>query len=130
MRNADTPSGVISIYVKENLKSTKIEKLSYCNSTIEVCTVEFDFGKQHMFVLGIYRPHSDTIDNFNKLFSDILDSKLLKNKICIIAGDLNICLMKPVDPNLNFSNLIFSHRFVPLITKSTRFPQIEGEIPS
>ena len=130
LRNTDTPSGGISIFVKENLKATKIDKLSYCNSTIEVCTVEFAFGKQHVFVLGIYRPHSDTIDNFNKLFSDILDSKLLKNKICIITGDLNICLMKPVNPNLNFSNILFSHHFVPLITKSTRFPQIEGEIPS
>ena len=45
-------------------------------------------------------------------------------------GDLNICLLKPSNPNLNFSNLLFSHHFNPLITKATRFPQIEGETPS
>ena len=45
-------------------------------------------------------------------------------------GDLNICLLKPNNSNLNFSNLLFSHHFNPLITKPTRFPQIEGEQPS
>ena len=45
-------------------------------------------------------------------------------------GDLNICLLKPKNPNLNFSNLLFSHHFNPLITKATRFPQIDGEAPS
>ena len=45
-------------------------------------------------------------------------------------GDLNICLLKPNNPNMNFSNLLFSNHFNPLITKATRFPQIEGERPS
>ena len=45
-------------------------------------------------------------------------------------GDLNICLLKPNAPNVNFSNLLYSHHFIPLITKATRFPQINGEIPS
>ena len=94
LRNTDTPSGGISIFVKENLKATKIDKLSYCNNTIEVCTVEFDFGKQHVFVLGIYRPHSDTIDNFNKLFSDNTFVCAENNNFDLLENEVNLELKK------------------------------------
>ena len=127
IRNSNTPAGGISLFIRDTLNASKIESLSYSNSTIEICTAEFDFGKQHVIVLGVYRPHSDTIDNFNIHFSDVLESFLLRNKFCIIMGDLNICLLKLCNPNLNFSNLMFSHHFNPLITKATRFPQIDGE---
>ena len=130
IRNSDHAAGGISLFVIDKIKAKKIDNLSYSNNTIEICTVEIDYGKQHVFIMGIYRPHSDSIDNFITCFSDILNNKLLKNKFCIIMGDLNICLLKPNNSNLNFSNLLFSHHFNPLITKPTRFPQIEGEQPS
>ena len=130
LRYTDTASGGISIFVNDNLNGKKIDSLSYSNETIEICAVEFNFGKQNVIILGIHRPHSDSIENFTGLFSDILNSKLLKNNFCIVMGDLNICLLKPNNPNLNFSNLLFSNHFNPLITKATRFPQIEGEQPS
>ena len=104
--------------------------MSYSNDTIEICTVEIYFGNQCIIVLGVYRPHSDTIDNFNLVFSEILGNQKLKNKFCVVMGDLNICLLKNNNPNSNFSNLLFSNHFFPLITKATRFPQIEGELPS
>ena len=130
IRDSETASGGISLFFAKNLNAKKIECLSFSNSTIEVCTAEFKLGNQQAAVVGVYRPHSDTIDNFNLLFSNILCNKLLKNKICIIMGDLNICLLKPNDPNLNFANVLFSYHFMPLITKATRFPQIDGEQPS
>ena len=130
IRDTNTPSGGISLFSIDSLNASKIESLSYSNSTIEICTIEFDFGKQHVVLIGVYRPHSDTIDNFNLHFTNILNNRLLKNKFCIIMGDLNICLLRPKIPNLNFSNILFSHHFNPLITKATRFPQIEGEEPS
>ena len=129
-RASNTPSGGISLFIKENLKAKKIESISYSNDTIEICTAEFYFGKQNVMIIGVYRPHSDTIDNFNSAFSDILKNRLLKNRFCILMGDLNICLLKPSRSNQNFSNLLFSNHFIPLITKATRFPQIEGETPS
>ena len=129
-RDSINASGGISIFIKDVLKAKKIDAFSYANNTIEICTVEFHFGNQYVIVLGIYRPHSDTIENFNLAFSDILDKLKLNNKFCIIMGDLNICLLKPTNPNSNFSNLLFSNHFFPLITKATRFPQINGEVPS
>ena len=129
IRNSDTPAGGVSLYVNDIYNATKIESLSYSNSTIEICTTEIKFERQHIIVMGIYRPHSDSIDNFNTHFSDILNNRLLRNKFCIIMGDLNICLLKPNVPNLNFSNLLFSHHFNPLITKATRFPQRDDEEP-
>ena len=130
MRLTETASGGISLFTNENLKAKKLDKFSYCNNTIEICSTEFDFDNQHIIILGVYRPYSDSIDNFNVIFSDILVNQLMKNKFCIVMGDLNICLLKPSNPNLNFSNILFSNHFTPLITKATRFPQIDGEIPS
>ena len=130
VRDTNTASGGISIFINENFKAKKIDSFSFCNNSIEICTTEVYFGNKNAIVIGIYRPHSDTIDNFNLVFSDILDKLQLKNKFCIIMGDLNICLLKPNNPNLSFANLLFSNHFTPLITKATRFPQIDGEVPS
>ena len=130
IRENDTVSGGISIFIKENLNASKIEEFSYCNETIEICAVEFYFGNQLIIILGLYRPHSDAIDNFNLIFSDIFSSQRFKNKFCVIMGDLNICLLKTNLPNMNFSNLLFSNHFIPMVTKATRFPQIDGEVPS
>ena len=130
IRNSNTPSGGVSLFVKDIHQAKKIESLSYSNSTIEICSIEIKIGRQQIIVMGIYRPHSDTIENFNSHFSDFLKHRLLRNKSCIIMGDLNICLLKPNVPNVNFSNLLFSHHFNPLITKATRFPQRDGEEPS
>ena len=130
IRNSNTPAGGISLFINERFKPKKIDSLTFHNETIEISTAELTFGKQHVIVLGIYRPHSDTIENFNSSFSNVLTSNILKNKFCIIMGDLNICLLRQDEQNVNFSNLLFSHHFNPLITKATRFPQKKGEIPS
>ena len=130
VRNTNTPAGGISLFIRKNLSSIKIDELSFSNDTIEICTVQTEINNQNLIILGVYRPHSDTIDNFNSLFSDILSNAILRNKFCIVMGDLNICLLKQNNPILNFSNILYSHHFAPLITKPTRFSPIEGECPS
>ena len=70
-RSTDTPYGGISLFALDSLKAKKIPALSYSNNTIEISSIEFDFGKQHVVVLGVYRPHSDSIINFNILFSPL-----------------------------------------------------------
>ena len=45
-------------------------------------------------------------------------------------GDLNIDLLKENTVISDFSNILYSKHFIPLITKATRFSPIEGERPS
>ena len=47
----DGRSGDVSVYVKNNLKSTCVENFSFVNSCIEICTVEVIFFLIHMLLL-------------------------------------------------------------------------------
>ena len=64
IRNSATPAGGVSIYVTNNISAQKILNLSFCNDTIEICTVEIKILNHIIILLGIYRPHSNTIENF------------------------------------------------------------------
>ena len=130
IRHSETPAGGISIYVNNDISPQKIPNLSFINDTIEICSVEIKISNHMVVLLGIYRPHSNTIENFNSLILDLLNNEYLRNKFVIITGDLNICLLKENEPNLNFMNILFAHHFTPLITKATRFPQRINEVPS
>ena len=129
-RNRETPSGGVSIYVASNINSSKIESLSYANNTVEVCTVKIDFNGSNLILIGVYRPHSDTISNFSDHLNTFLNSPLLSNKKCVLLGDLNICLLKPEQACIDFSNLMYSQHYLPLISKPTRFSPVDSEIPS
>ena len=131
IRDRASPSGGISIYVKKKFRSKKIYDLSYSNDTIEVCTVEVSVSNSlTLIMIGIYRPHSDSISNFSDHLNDFLDKPFLRNKKCIILGDLNICLLKQNQNIFEFSNLLFTHHYLPIITKPTRFSPVSGEAPS
>ena len=129
-RICHTPSGGISVFIRKDFRSNKIDSLSYSNLSIEICTVEVFVNGSSIILLGIYRPHSDTVSNFSDHLNTILSNPYLSNKTCMILGDLNICLLKQEQPNLEFSNMLFSHHFAPLITKPTRFSPIAIEAPS
>ena len=70
IRNSETPAGGVSIYVEENISARRISNLSFSNDTIEICSVEIKISNHVITLLGIYRPHSDTTENFNSLFLD------------------------------------------------------------
>ena len=126
----DGRSGGVSIYVKEGFGSCMLNDLPYASETIEVCSVELNIKQESFVIVGVYRPHSDTINNFNEHFSNFLESPLLRSKSCIILGDLNICLLKDNPHNVDYSNLLFSHHYTPIITKPTHFSQVNGVLPS
>ena len=130
VRNSETPAGGISLFVSNEICSKKIETLSFSNNTIEICTVDINFNDVSITIIGVYRPHSDTVLNFNSCFSEILNNNILRNKFCIILGDFNICLLKDCESNLNFMNILYTNHFTPLISKATRFSPVAGEVPS
>ena len=129
-RNSENPSGGISIFVSKSLTSYMVENLSYSNQTIEVCTVNIRVASTDIFLIGVYRPHSDTVINFTSHLVNFLQDRQLKNKLCIIMGDLNICLLKNEENHQNFMNSLYANHFIPLITKFTRFSPVAGENPS
>ena len=122
-------SGGISIYVKSYIKSKNLPNLSFANIDIEVCTVELDFVGTTVFVIGIYRPHSGTINGFIDSLNFILNSINL-SKTCLILGDINVDILKDVPQSIRLMNFLQSYHFIPSITKPTRFSSNNTEVPS
>ena len=122
--------GGISIYVKDSHNSKFLPQFSYCNSLIEICSVEVTFNSSSIFVVGIYRPHGESISNFVEEVSTILTNLGVNQKNTILIGDMNINLLNENSPNDIFFNCMRSFLFLPAINKPTRFPVIPGQNPS
>ena len=114
-------SGGVSIYAKNTFSSRLVSELSYSNTSIEISTVEIVRDAEVSFVIGIYRPHSDSIQNFDRELAGILSNPLLKNKTCMVMGDLNINLLKNDYETRAFINNLTAKHFMPTINKPTRF---------
>ena len=126
----ESKSGGVSIYIKTEFNVEFIEELSICTVTIEICTTKLKLHNSIFFILSIYRPHSDSISNFTDALNSVLNHSLIKNKTCIIVGDLNINLLFDNNDVSNFMQNMYSNHFVPMITKPTRFPSVESHSPS
>ena len=85
-------SGGVSILVKNSISCQKVAQLCFANQSIEISTVKIHLGSSSIFVLGIYRPHSDSIENFTVSLSEILDNRIFRNSTCVIIGDMDINL--------------------------------------
>ena len=114
-------SGSVSVYAKSSISSHKIEELSFANSKIEVCTVEVRLHDEVWYIIGIYRPHSDSTPNFDVELQKILSHPIIKNKFCLIMGDFNINLANTDSETQNFINNLNAKHFNTTITKPTRF---------
>ena len=70
----------------------------------------------------IYRPPNSDLDCFTAQFDTILSRLNHTRKPCYIAGDFNINLLKcdSHEPTASYMNCVFSHSFLPTITKPTR----------
>ena len=123
-------SGGVSVYVRNSIYCEIIPLLSYADETIEICTVNITICKEKFTIIGIYRPHSDTINNFIHKLDSILNSNHVKYKNCIILGDLNINLLDDSNLTNSFITLLHSFRFLPCINVPTRYPASKLEKPS
>ena len=120
--------GGVSIFAdssKHNI--AKIDDLSFCNNTIETCVAKVSSkisnNVDDLIVIAVYRPHTDTIDNFNIALNNILCNTILCNKTVIIAGDMNINLTDDdVSTSIDYLTMLQSYNYLPVITKPTRFP--------
>ena len=114
--------GGVTVFVRNNIYSFKISSLDICNNTIECCSVEINVNSQAFSIVGIYRPHHDTIENFTFALENLLNGLDL-NKLVILTGDFNINLLNEYRSGYdNFIALMSSLHFKPLIEVPTRFP--------
>ena len=122
-------SGGVSVLCTDGINTKCIQSLTLCNQTIETSVVQIDLDGSSFVVFAVYRPHSDTIENFNDTINAMLHSDVLKGKSLVLIGDINIDLLKYELPHVAaFSNTMQSLSFTPVITKATRFPPPGSDI--
>ena len=121
--------GGVSIYVNDNISASRVESMSYCSTYIEILTVKLKINTSILYVIGIYRPHSN-VNEFLLELERNLDNDFLTSNKCVIMGDLNIDLLSSNPRTLDLFELMQSHHFLPVICKPTRFPTIESHNPS
>ena len=129
-RENNIRSGGVSVYVRDNFNSRKVEELSMVSETIEICTVEVLHGGLLKYILSIYRPHSDSVESFIDVLDTILNNNILRFETCILLGDININLLSD---NTSVNNFMFSMQslhFIPLVTKPTRYPPVASQSPT
>ena len=80
-------------------------------------------GLNVIYVVAMYRPHIKPIMDFSADLTILLQNDMLANKEIVLAGDLNIDLLKQDDSSMtDFVTSLQSLSFFPVITKPTRFP--------
>ena len=122
-------SGGVSVFVKNQIPSSKVDEHSYTNESLEICTIKISHNAKHLFICGIYRPHSGTIDNFTNALENTLVCNTFSNSQCIFAGDFNANL-RSNDGDVNrLVHMMQSHHYLQTITDNTR-PDTARSMPS
>ena len=121
------PGGGVSIFANSSIyEMNKIDTLSVCNTAIETCVARIhrkDNTSIHHFIVGVYRPFTDTHENFTQALQEILSNPILNNKTVILAGDMNINLLDRNNIHVNqYLCMLNSLNFIQTINKATRFP--------
>ena len=118
----DRRSGGVSVFIRSEYESKILSNYSYVNVNIEICSVEVKLGCNESFtILGIYRPHSGTIENFTSELLNVLNALNTHGKNVFLMGDFNINLFNESSNIENFKNDLYSFHFMPCITLPTRF---------
>ena len=86
-------SGGVPVYIHNSFFCEVIPLLTYADETIEICTVNVSIYKEKFTIIGIYRPHSDTMNNFIHKLDSILNSNHVRYKDCILLGNFDINLL-------------------------------------
>ena len=122
-------SGGVSVFVKNQIPSSKVDEYCYTNDFLELCTVKISYNAQNLFICGIYRPHSGTIDNFTTALEHNLGSNIFSNSQCIFAGDFNANLRSNDGDVDRLVHMMQSHHYLQTITDCTR-PGTARSMPS
>ena len=81
----------MSVFCSNSFISNDIYELSICNATIEIYAIRVTVNKEHIVIIGIFRLHTDSIENFTIYLQSFLNIYSIQNaKFGLLAGDMNI----------------------------------------
>ena len=122
-RKSKTGGGV-GIYLKNDLEYKLREECNFSDSeVIESLFLEITVPHGKNIIAGsVYRPPNQNTATFLDKFNDILSSISKDNKHCYVMGDFNLDLIQYNHhvPTEEFTDSLFSHAFLPLISNPTR----------
>ena len=115
--------GGVSVFCETGFRVQKVAELSVCNLTMETCVCRIGTENGYIIICAVYRPHTDSIENFATELESLLSNPVIKNASTILlAGDLNLNISNLECANVQFfKSIMFSLCFIPVITKPTRF---------
>ena len=124
---SDRKGGGVSVFVRQNFKSRKLQNISFVKPHIETCIVEITITKNYSFILaGVYRPpHSNVRDFFNAI-EDLIENFLPKKSKILFLGDFNVDISEKSHFGLEISNIFHGYNFKSMINKPTRLTRIGG----
>ena len=121
--------GGVSIFCTDKFNMNEITSLSFCKEDIETCVAMVTGQSDSLFIVGIYRPPTGSVEIFLSELESIMLSPLLRNNLIILAGDMNLNLMNYENANVNnYISCLNSYQFLPVISKPTRFAHNDPSI--
>ena len=118
--------GGVTLCIHGSIRFKERQEWKVLNQNIETVFAEIDrefFGTPKNILIGvIYRPPKSDINSFTEYLADILHKLAKENKLIYLMGDYNINLFNYNKhlPTHDFLNLMYTHSYIPLITKATR----------
>ena len=123
----------VNIYVSNSFVVHELDYLripSTSENFIENLWLEIVNGNKKYIIGGIYRHPKQNIDKFNKLLDNCL-SMIYKTKTsCIIAGNINIDLIRynSHNPTSDFVNNLLFNIFLPIIIMPTQITDLSATL--
>ena len=121
--------GGLSIFVRETINSYICSEI-YNSISIETVSITVRYSNSYLVILGCYKPHSGTNEEFVTDLTRSFNNHSLMNKKNILFGDLNVNLLNSSSERENLMNFMQSYFFVPKITEPTRFSSNMSGAPS
>ena len=113
--NKESFDKIEEILIDDNLKG----KCTCSNCIIENKWIKLSSLKDTYILGSIYRHPNGNITHFTESLNCVLD-KIDKNATCIIAGDINIDLMKQTNSSKLYLETLMAHNILPYICIPTR----------
>ena len=118
--------GGVTLSIHKSITFKERQEWKVLNPNIETVFAELEktfFKTPKNVLIGvIYRPPNSDVNSFIEQLADILHKLARENKLVYLMGDFNINLFN-FDKYLltnDFLNLMYTHSYIPLITKATR----------